>query len=88
MNELLRESVLQRRGLANRHGSKIGSRELGVLLRRVRMNFGGGVNCEQILEVAALVADARGWTPDELLAEWVQTRRRSYAGLMVNESEE
>lgn len=88
MNELLRERVLHRRGLSNRHGSKIVPRELGVLLRRVRMNFGGVVNCEDILQVAALVADARGWTPDEMLAEWVQTRRRSYAGLMVNESGE
>ena len=88
MNELLRERLLQRRGLAKRQGSQIASRELGVLLRRVRMNFGGGVNCQEILEVAALVADARGWTPDEMLGEWVQTRRRSYAGLMVNRSEE
>lgn len=75
MNELLRDRLLQARGSSKRRGRKIGSRELGVLLRRVRMNFGGGVNCEDILQVAALAADARGWTPDEMLAEWVQTRR-------------
>ena len=88
MNELLRERLLQRRGLAKRQGSQIASRELGVLLRRVRMNFGSGVNSEEILQVAALAGDVRGWTPDEILAEWVLTRRRSYAGLAVNESEE
>ncbi len=69
-------------------GRRIDLHRLEVLLRRVRMNFGGGVDCEEILQVAALVGDARGWTPDETLAEWVLTRRRSYAGLTVNGSEE
>jgi len=64
-----------------RQRPKIGSREVEVLLRRVRMNFGGGVDCEQILEVAALAGGARGWTPDEMLIEWVQTCRRNFAGL-------
>ena len=67
---------------------RINLHRLEVLLRRVRMNFGGGVNFEEILQVAALAGDVRGWTPDEVLAEWVLTRRRSYAGLAVNGSEE
>lgn len=44
-----------------------------VLLRRLRINV--GLTCEEILICAALEANSRGWTPYEVLVEWVRTKQ-------------
>lgn len=52
-----------------------------VLLRCVRLVVGAVLSCEEILACAAQAANERGWTPDEILLEWVRTKRTNFFAL-------
>lgn len=52
--------------------------EIEVLLRRVRIDSGSVLSCEEILGCAASAANESGLTPYEVLIRWVKSKRGNF----------